>query len=729
MRMGTGILNKHCKHFYWHRFNEIKVLFILLFCFTSLTSIAIAIPSDLDPGFGTGGKVLSSPVTSQSNSVSGSALQADGKIVIAGAVNISATEEHFLLARYNTDGSLDTSFGAGNGWVSTKFNDYAYAVSVAMQPDGKIVAGGITYTRFPDNSYVEYLALARYNTDGTLDTTFGTGGKVLISFQGFVSTTLLYSDFLRLVKIAPDGKIVVSGYSLQSGFFKSQIILARLNVDGSLDTSFGTNGRVITPQIFWNDVVNDMLVQSDGSIVVVGKVSTPNNSNTGHIAVKYNSAGGIVWTYQKLSTDFTPHGAGTGGVAAQPDGKFVLVGALDGKIFAMRLNADGTADSSFNSITAAPNGAAESAAIQPDGKIVVSFDSKPSGTPPNSTFSVARYNTNGSLDTGFNGTGFLQTSVMQNINHHGRVFIQPDGKILVAGSLYSNTLGSFFAMVRYLGGTLATHKTDFDFDGDGKADVGVLRPSTGQWYLINSFTGLQIQSFGSNGDVPAPADYDGDFKTDLGIYRAGTWWYKSSVNGGFYATGFGGTGDIPLPSDINGDGKADFVYYRPSNNTWYRLTSTGGTSNVVFGAAGDIPLIADMDGDGKSDPTIFRPSTGTWWYLSSVTGQQTAAQWGASGDVPVPADYDGDGKTDFAVWRPSNGAWYVNRSTLGIKIDVFGMVGDKPVAADYDGDGNADVAIYRPSTGVWYILQSTAGFTGLQFGVATDRAIPNAFIQ
>ncbi len=278
-----------------------------------------------------------------------------------------------------------------------------------------------------------------------------------------------------------------------------------------------------------------------------------------------------------------------------------------------------------------------------------------------------------------------------------------------------------------------TRRTPFDFDGDGRSDISLFRPTENKWYILQSSNlSLRERVFGASGDIPVPSDFDGDGKTDPAVFRpsAGDWWYLSSISGTQVNVHFGASGDIPRPSDFDGDGKTDFVVYRPSNSVWYRLGTTGATSITQFGIAEDKPLVGDFDGDGKSDLAVFRPSTGDWWYAGTTLGGQFAAvHWGQSGDIPVPGDYDADGKTDFVVYRPSNGGWYILRSgEQNYTILSFGLAEDKPVAADFDGDGKADVAVWRPSTGVWYLLQTTSGFGALQFGAAGDVPSENAFL-
>ncbi len=271
--------------------------------------------------------------------------------------------------------------------------------------------------------------------------------------------------------------------------------------------------------------------------------------------------------------------------------------------------------------------------------------------------------------------------------------------------------------------------TRFDFDGDGKADISVFRPSDRTWYLNRSTQGLSATQFGLSNDKLVPADYDGDGRTDVAVFRDGVWYLQRST-AGFIGVSFGSAEDIPVPADFNGDGKAELVVFRPSTGLWFVYDLINNQVNVVtFGQNGDTPVIGDYDGDGKADIAVFRPSNGTWYLLRSRDGM-TALAFGQAGDKPVPADYDGDGKTDVAVFRPSNGVWYLLQSSAGLRGIAFGFGTDLPVPADYDGDGRTDVAVFRPSNGRWYFLSNlfTLNFTSVAFGEATDKPVPNAFV-
>ncbi len=302
-----------------------------------------------------------------------------------------------------------------------------------------------------------------------------------------------------------------------------------------------------------------------------------------------------------------------------------------------------------------------------------------------------------------------------------RIKVEGEGKIFFDVSDTNFTISA--ASVR---------RSPIDFDGDGKTDISIFRPSVGEWYFQRSGNGvINGAQFGASNDKPIPADYTGDGKTDLAFFRpsTGSWFVLRSEDSSFFAFPFGLATDILTPGDFDGDGKADVAVFRPSNGVWYINRSTGGTTIQQFGTNDDRPVVADYDGDGKSDIAIFRPSVGEWYYLRSSDSQVRGAQFGASTDKTVQGDYTGDGKADLAFFRPSTGNWFVLRSEdSSFFASPFGVSTDTPTIGDYDGDGKFDQAVFRPSNGVWYVNRSTAGLQIQQFGTGTDLPVPSYYL-
>jgi len=271
----------------------------------------------------------------------------------------------------------------------------------------------------------------------------------------------------------------------------------------------------------------------------------------------------------------------------------------------------------------------------------------------------------------------------------------------------------------------------FDFDGDGRSDVSVFRPSNGAWYLLRSTAGFGAAQWGLSTDVLAPADYDGDLKTDVAVWRPseGNFYILNSFDNTVRIENFGLSGDVPTGGDWDADGKADLAVYRSGAQSvfYYRASMgnpNGNIASIPWGISGDKPVAGDYDGDGRADAAIYR--SGTWYIRQSSNGQLSAGNFGLANDVLVPADYDGDGKTDLAVYR--DGIWYQLRSAQGFAAFQFGISNDIPAPADYDGDGRADAAIYR--NGVWWILKSQSGAAeAVSFGLGTDAPIPSAYVR
>ena len=412
--------------------------------------------------------------------------QSDGKILALG--RSQRAEIEFSLVRYNSVGTLDLSFG-GDGIVTVPLT--AWASSVAVQSDGKIVVAGAHYGQ---SIYGPDFGLVRFNSDGSLDD----GGLAdstpgdFFGTEGLVRTPIALQAQASSIAIQSDGKIVAAGYAYTE--IHADFALARYNTDGSLDSTFGTAGVVLTQINVAGDYVVSLLTQADGKIVAVG-ASSGAGTHSDTVAVRYNSDGSL--------DALGPNAFGVGGIATiavsqsddgessavlQPDGKIVIAGQSDNgtsgqyNFSFIRLNTNGSLDTGFgggDGIVTTAIGVgyswAEDIALQSDGKFVLA------GTSWNGTdndFAIARYNSDGSFDSGFGGgDGIVTTPISNGINAGGGQFqaddfangvvIQADGNIIVAGttvvrmqSCADCDVGSDtdFVLVRYIG-------QDMDNDG------------------------------------------------------------------------------------------------------------------------------------------------------------------------------------------------------------------------------------------------------------------------
>ena len=415
-----------------------KPLLVLALCCgfsATLATLALAAPGGRDPGFSGDGKALTN-FGSGNDFASGVAVQADGKIVVAGRAG--GAGGRFGLARYNRNGTLDTSFG-GDGKVVTNFSTIAddFANSVAVQADGKIVAAGHSSDRF---------ALARYNSDGELDVTFSGDGKMTTNFSS------AFDDALG-VAVRANGKIVAAGHAGSDKF-----ALARYNPNGTLDATFSGNGKVTTNFSPVSDLATAVAIQANGKIVAAGTAGSTEFSGTFALA-RYNPNGTLDTTFSgngKATTDFTPGEQDVAfGVAIQANGKIVAAGGGDVGGFSFELaryKRNGALDTTFSGdgkVTtnfSAGLDAAHGVAIQADGKIVAA------GHANLRRFALARYNRNGNLDTTFSGNGKVVTDFTRRgfgDDFANGVAIQANGKIVAAGRAGGS--GGRFALVRYLG--------------------------------------------------------------------------------------------------------------------------------------------------------------------------------------------------------------------------------------------------------------------------------------
>jgi hypothetical protein len=268
------------------------------------------------------------------------------------------------------------------------------------------------------------------------------------------------------------------------------------------------------------------------------------------------------------------------------------------------------------------------------------------------------------------------------------------------------------------------------------ADLAIWRPTTGQWWVMGGPGSSQtIQGWGTNGDIPVPGDYDGDGKTDFSIFRpSNSQWYivYSGSNTFPPPFAFGVSGDKPAQADYDGDGRTDAAVFRPSNNNWYVLGTTNGFYYSTWGETNDVPVSADYDGDGRADIAVWRGSNKTFYSVNSSNGNWQVIPFSQSSTQPVCGDYDGDGKADFAIRSGAN--WIIrNSATPATPVTIpWQLATDTPVPNDYDGDGKCDIAVWRPANspaqtdaGNWFIRQSATNTLRQQaWGQPGDIPVP-----
>ena len=407
----------------------------------------------LDPSFGNGGLVttaISGPTSS--DTVLALVMLPDGRAVAAGSTNVNLANTYMAAARYLTTGALDTTFG-GDGLLTVPFtfpppssDSYAEARAAVLQPDGRLVLVGHAATSFPSQSYI---ALVRLNADGSFDTSFGTGGRVMTPMQGGATAGLLQ----------PDGRIIAVG---QAG---GSITAARYNPDGSLDPAFGNGGTLVVPLAGFFEI-QDATLQPDGKLVIAGTLPSSPFLSRDFALVRLLPNGA-------LDTSFSGDGLATadfGGietgnsVIVLGDGRLVLAGsrgtALPNTVtdFAItRYLPDGTVDTTFGTggLALLDSGSPEypGQVIQLyDGNLLVAGTASNQGTPVD--FLLARLLPNGSLDTSFGTAGFLRTDFAGGADSCYAVAIAAPDRILAAGN--AGTSVSFptdFGLARYIATT------------------------------------------------------------------------------------------------------------------------------------------------------------------------------------------------------------------------------------------------------------------------------------
>jgi uncharacterized delta-60 repeat protein len=404
-------------------------------------NVAAAAAANTAPSFFAGDGSTVTPVGAHADSIRAIAIQSDGRTVVVGGVNNGGSNTDIFVARYNADGTLDASFGTGGIVVTAITGNADWAESVAIQADGKIVVAGSRHNGLTNN-----FAVLRYHSDGTLDTTFGGTGIVTFAFSSS-------HEQAQAVRVQADGKIVVAGYAEIGG--NEDFAVARLNSDGTLDATFDTDGKATTAIGTAADRIYDIAIQADGKIVAAG--STDNGTDTDVAIVRYTGTGALDATFDGDGRRVVPIGTGFDvgyAVALQSDGKIVVAGddstGVNSAFTVVRLNTDGSLDTTFSGdgIASTMVGAlydhGHAVAIQSDGKIVVAGESF-NGS--NNDIALVRFNSGGTLDTSFDGDGKLTTTLGSSSDSAAAVALQPDGTIVVGG--YGTFANNDAVILRY----------------------------------------------------------------------------------------------------------------------------------------------------------------------------------------------------------------------------------------------------------------------------------------
>lgn len=443
------------------------LLFIFLTCSLPQNLSAGTLGAgELDPSFDNDGRVQTT-IDVFSNA-RGLALQPDGKIVAVGITTLNGND--FALARYNSDGSLDNSFGTG-GIVTTDFFGNGFsdsAASVVILGDGKILVGGGAGAT---NSHINF-ALARYNPDGSLDTSFGTGGLVSFDFLGVEA-----NDEILSIALQDDDKIVAVGFTnMDRGVADDLFAVARFNPDGSLDTGFANNGRFTTDfggGVMSNSTARKVLIRPGGMILVGGDSDA--NGTSDLALLQLDDAGnpdGTFGTNGEMLTDLGDLELGRS-LALLPNGQFYQVGSTTNimipteEAVLVRYQADGSVDTSFGnngvvtedfSDVGGTGAQAKDLVVYADGKIVIGGDSFVDlmVDPTLTLFALACFRSDGTLDPNFGTGGLVLTDFGGGVGSTellNALVLQPDGKIVAAGAAGPDAGSLQFALARYLGNT------------------------------------------------------------------------------------------------------------------------------------------------------------------------------------------------------------------------------------------------------------------------------------
>lgn len=668
----------------------------------------------IDPAFTSG--------TIAGGGIRGMALQPDGKIVIGGGFTTIDGASYKGFARLNTNGVIDSSFNPGDG-----VGDVNYINSVALQSDGKILVGG-TFTSLGGQ---DINRIGRLNADGSVDTGFNPNAD----------------GEVRCITVQPDGKIMVGGFFDNMGGAAHNRIV-RLDTNGVVDASFNLPGETGVGS------VRSIVLHCDGKMIVSGSFTTIGGEARNYIA-RLNSDGSLDTSFdvtQDADNDIYA-------AMLQKDGKIVCGGLFEawgGRKYLARVKTTSAALQSLSvsapgdSVTWLRSGASPelTRCIFEYSSDNATWSELGSGTrisggwqlvglalPLNTNFYVRA---TGLYLGSYGGAGgsildstrlvYLTTPrvVITNVSgivtgYYGAVNYTLSGtnNINVTGTMWwANSLGGSASFA-------ATNPWSVTVTG---LSVGANTITISGSNMVGDVASNSITIVQRRNDYMA-ADFDGDQKPDPACYN-GTNWYEwlTTLNYNRTNHAYGLAGTFPASADFDGDGFADPAVYDNKTGKWYVWLSTYSYWQVgplPFGIVGAAPIPADFDGDRKADFAVY--AAGSWYVWFSIADYQGFGPYniGLADAIPIAGDFDGDRKADPAIhWQ---GFWYAWLSSINyyyVGPVACGEAEAFPIVADFDGDGICDLATVSGS--VWYAWLSTAGYQRL--GPFTFTAAGWAFL-
>lgn len=664
-------------------------------------------------------------------------------------------------------------FAAGSAFaqaVDPDFNPGANGTvyAMAVQADGKILVGGDFSAVGGGFGATTRNRIARLLPDGTVDASFNPGA----------------SSNVNAIVVQPDGKILIGGWFTTvgggTGTATSRNHLARLNADGSIDSTFNPNA---------NSLVNTIVLQPDGKILVGGSFSSIGGASRANIA-RLNADGTV-------DAGFNPGASGEVNVITlQADGRILVGGSfqnLGGGGLTLRRNigrllATGAIDASFDP---GANGEVQAIVEQGDGKIVFggSFSGAGGGTGQFVRNYLARVQSDGSIDLSYNpgatsqvsalllrddgrllvggffsglgeGTGTTSRDGLGLLNVDGTVAVgydpgtswvralaMGDGRVLVGGQFStlgggSSTFNSNAPQRKNIGRLLSeidlTLFSAVDHDGDHTGDLLVYRADTGfrssQFTFNAGFVGVD-GGWAPNWTLKG-ARFTDDGVTDAFLFNtsSGQWFTVAGDGvGGFTnrTSGFWSPTWQRFIVDLNGDGLSDVFLWNPATGAWFKcLTRRDGSfsyqSGFWFASAGWELYPMRLNADRRQDFFLFNRATGQWFW---VVGAEDGFAYPASGFWSTewtfqPADFNGDGLSDLLLQRPSDGLWIMMTVTGAASYTFtsgFFSTGFAPTVFDVEGDGRQDLFLHNATSGQWFELASNGagGFTAVGTGFWT----------